>query len=56
MTDEKSAKEFGRKEWEYPCDILEAIEEIESHPRFAEGKKAWDEDKYYRGWCYLHLI
>jgi uncharacterized protein with HEPN domain len=55
MTDEKSAKEFGRKEYEYLCDIREAIEEIESHPRFGEGKNAWDEDKYYRGWCYLQL-
>lgn len=55
MTEEKARKDFGRKEYEYLCDIQEAIEEIETHPRFAEGKKAWEEDKYYRGWCYLQI-
>lgn len=55
MTEQKPKKDFGRKEFEYLCDIDEAIEEIETHPRFAEGKAAWDSDKYYRGWCYLQL-
>ena len=55
MTEERSRKDFGRKEYEYLCDIQEAIEEIETHPRFVEGKIAWEEDKYYRGWCYLQI-
>lgn len=50
-----SGKDFGRKELEYLRDIEEAICEIEEHPRFADGKSGWQEDKYYRGWCYLHL-
>ena len=55
MTGEKPKKDFGRKEYEYLCDIDEAIAEIETHPRFVEGKGGWDADKYYRGWCYLQL-
>lgn len=54
MTGDKPQKGFGRKEYEYLCDIQEAIEEIETHPHFADGKAAWDADKYYRGWCYAN--
>ncbi len=36
-------------------DILNAIVEIETHPGYKDGKKAFDEDKYFRGWCYLQL-
>jgi uncharacterized protein with HEPN domain len=44
-----------RKELHWLEDIMTAIEEIESHPRFPEGRVAFAEDKYFRGWCYLQI-
>ncbi len=36
-------------------DIQRSINEIQNHPRFQEGKLAWDEDKYFRGYCERQL-
>lgn len=55
MTDGSADKKAQRREHKYLCDIQEAIYEIETHPKYPDGKNAWDADKYYRGWCYLQL-
>jgi uncharacterized protein with HEPN domain len=44
-----------RKELDRLLDIQDDIENIQGHPRYSEGKKAWDEDKYYRGYCERQL-
>lgn len=52
MTDESREKRSAeRKELDRLLDIRDAIENIQEHPRYPEGKAAWDEDKYYRGYC-----
>lgn len=56
MTEEAGAKwSQGRRELDRLLDIKEAIGEIQGHPRHAEGQKAWEEDKYYRGYCERQL-
>lgn len=56
MTEEAGAKRSpGRRELDRLLDIGEAIENIQGHPRSGEGQKAWDEDKYYRGYCERQL-
>ncbi len=55
MTNASQSKESERKDFQYLSDIENAINEIETHPKYRDGKSAWDEDKYYRGWCYLQL-
>jgi uncharacterized protein with HEPN domain len=56
MSDETPAKRSAeRRELDRLLDIKEAIENIQGHPRFCEGKPAWDEDKYYRGYCERQL-
>lgn len=56
MSRDSDEKRAQRREYEYLCDIEEAIFEIETHPKYPDGKNAWDTDKYYRGWCYLQLV
>jgi len=57
MTNEPSAKRSPpeRRELDRLVDIQEAIENIQGHPRYSEGQKAWDEDKYFRGYCERQL-
>lgn len=56
MTEEAGAKRSQeRRELDRLLDIQEALEEIQGHPRYGEGEKAWDEDKYYRGYCERQL-
>lgn len=56
MTDESTGKRSAeRKELDRLLDIRDAIENIQEHPRYPEGKAAWDEDKYYRGYCERQL-
>jgi uncharacterized protein with HEPN domain len=44
-----------RRELDRLLDIHDAIENICEHPRHPDGKKGWDEDKYYRGYCERQL-
>lgn len=44
-----------RQELHWLEDIVEAIEEIQSHPRFNEGKETLNTDKYYRVWVLYHM-
>lgn len=56
MTEEQEVKRSQeRRELDRLLDIKEAIGEIQGHPRYGEGQKAWDEDKYYRGYCERQL-
>lgn len=56
MTEEPGVKRSQeRRELDRLLDIQEALEEIQGHPRYGEGEKAWDEDKYYRGYCERQL-
>lgn len=56
MSDEpRDKRSIERLELDRLRDIQKAIDEIQGHPRFPEGKKAWDEDKYYRGYCERQL-
>lgn len=56
MTDQPGLKRTPeRRELDRLLDIQEAIAEIQGHPRFLEGKAAWDEDKYFRGYCERQL-
>jgi uncharacterized protein with HEPN domain len=56
MTDEPREKRpIERLELDRLRDVQKAIDEIQGHPRFPEGKAAWDEDKYYRGYCERQL-
>lgn len=56
MSDEpRERRPIERLELDRLRDIQHAIEEIQGHPRFSEGKAAWDEDKYYRGYCERQL-
>lgn len=56
MTDEPAAKRSaGRRELDRLLDIQDALENIQTHPRYGEGQKAWDEDKYFRGYCERQL-
>ena len=45
----------SRKEWHWLNDMREAIEDIHGHPRFSEGRAAFDSDKYYREWLYFKI-
>jgi uncharacterized protein with HEPN domain len=54
MTDEGTGSQ-ERKELDRLLDIKDAIENIQGHPRYLEGKQAWDDDKYYRGYCERQL-
>lgn len=49
------ARSLERLELDRLRDIQQAIEEIHGHPRFREGRPAWDADKYYRGYCERQL-
>lgn len=56
MTDKsKDKKHKERVELDKLLDIKMAIDEIQGHPKFPEGKLAWYEDKYYRGYCERQL-
>lgn len=56
MSDEPAkARSIERLELDRLRDIQHAIEEIQGHPRFCEGRPAWDADKYYRGYCERQL-
>jgi len=56
MTEEGTGKRSQeRKELDRLLDIKDAIENIQGHPRYLEGKQAWDDDKYYRGYCERQL-
>lgn len=44
-----------RKEWHWLKDLLDAIEKIESHPQFMNGKSAFDADEHYRIWVFYHM-
>lgn len=44
-----------RKEWHWLKDLLDAIEKIESHPQFINGKSAFDTDEHYRVWVFYHM-
>lgn len=56
MSDEKESKPSDeRKELLRLVDIQKAVEKIQGHPRFSEGKQAWDQDEYYRGYCERQL-
>jgi hypothetical protein len=36
-------------------DIERAIEKIEHHPKYAEGRAAYEEDEYFRDVVYLNV-
>jgi len=55
MNKKPDKKPIERKELECLYDIRDAIAEIENHPRFPEGEKAWYRDKYYRGYVERQL-
>lgn len=44
-----------RKEIHWLEDIETAIEKIESHPKYSSGRNGFEEDEYFRGWCYLQI-
>jgi uncharacterized protein with HEPN domain len=44
-----------RKEVHWLKDMREAVEKIQTHPRFADGKHAFDMDEYYRVWVLFHM-
>lgn len=44
-----------RKEIHWLEDIREAIEKIQGHDKFQEGKEALEEDEYYRVWVFYHI-
>jgi uncharacterized protein with HEPN domain len=47
--------ESDRKEWHWVCDMLEAIEKIQTHPEFAKGKEAFNTDEYFQVWVLFHM-
>jgi len=43
----------NRKELHWLEDLKEAIEKIESHPKYEEGLQALENDEYFRVWFFL---
>lgn len=50
-----SEGERQRKERHWLKDTREAIEKIQTHPKFPEGKEAFDSDEHYRVWVLFHM-
>ena len=46
----KSSRDFDRL-----LDFPEALDDIQGHPQYPNGEQAWNEDKYYRGYCERQL-
>lgn len=44
-----------RKEKLWLRDMLEAIEKIQSHPKFVEGASAFESDEHFRVWVLYHM-
>ena len=44
-----------RKELHWLDDLKEAIEKIESHPKFGEGLQGLETDEYFRVWVFYHI-
>ncbi len=44
-----------RKELHWLKDLHEAIRKIEEHPRFAEGRVAFEADEHFRVWVLFHM-
>lgn len=44
-----------RKELHWLQDMQQAIQKIQEHPRFADGKDAFEQDEYYRVWVLYHI-
>lgn len=44
-----------RKELHWLVDMLAAIKKIQTHPKFAEGKTAFEADEFFRVWVLFHM-
>lgn len=44
-----------RKEMHWLRDMHAAIEKIQHHPKFADGKEAFDNDEFFRVWVLFHM-
>lgn len=55
MTQESGKPSKERRELDRLLDIQEALDNIQGHPQYPSGEKAWNEDKYYRGYCERQL-